>query len=146
MCGVPVHSAELYLHRLIRKGFKVAICEQMEDPAEARRRGGKTLVRRDVVRIVTPGTLTEDGLLEARQSNWLAAVGTGGGELGLARVDISTGAFLTEPVAKPALAAALARLSAGEVLVPQRLTGEHAELWREAGITVTPLADSSFDA
>mgnify|MGYP002140845644 FL=1 len=108
MCGVPVHSAELYLHRLIRKGFKVAICEQMEDPAEARRRGGKTLVRRDVVRIVTPGTLTEDGLLEARQSNWLAAVGTGGGELGLARVDISTGAFLTEPVAKPALAAALA--------------------------------------
>jgi hypothetical protein len=67
MCGVPVHSAETYLHRLIRKGFKVAICEQTEDPAEARRRGGsKALVRREVVRIVTPGTLTEDGLLEAR--------------------------------------------------------------------------------
>ena len=146
MCGVPVHSAELYLHRLIRKGFKVAICEQMEDPAEARRRGGKTLVRRDVVRIVTPGTLTEEALLDARQSNWLAAVATGGGELGLARVDISTGAFLTEPVTRPALAAALARLAAGEVLVPQRLTGEHAELWREAGGTVTPLADASFDS
>src|SRR4051794_1874200 len=102
MCGVPVHSAELYLHRLIRKGFKVAICEQLEDPAEARRRGGKTLVRRDVVRIVTPGPLTEGGLLEARQSNWLAAVATSGSGLGVARVDISTGAFLTEPVAKAA--------------------------------------------
>ena len=82
MCGVPAHSAELYLHRLIRKGFRVAICEQLEDPAEARRRGGKTLVRRDVVRIVTPGTLTEDGLLEARQSNYLVAVAASGGGAG----------------------------------------------------------------
>src|SRR6476620_3036212 len=105
MCGVPAHSAELYLHRLIRKGFKVAICEQLEDPAEARRRGGRALVRRDVVRIVTAGTLTEDGLLEARQSNYLVAVAASGAEMGVARVDISTGAFATEPVARGALPA-----------------------------------------
>ena len=110
MCGVPVHSAELYLHRLIRKGFKVAICEQLEDPAEARKRPGKPLVRRDVVRIVTAGTLTEDGLLDPRRSNWLAALAASGAELGLARVDISTGAFATEQVARSELAAALARL------------------------------------
>ena len=140
MCGVPAHSAELYLHRLIRKGFKVAICEQLEDPAEARRRGGKALVRRDVVRIVTPGTLTEDGLLEARQSNYLVAVAASGAELGLARVDISTGDFATEPVARPALPAALARLGAGEILVPQRLSGELDGVWREAAGAITPLA------
>ncbi len=73
MCGVPVHAAEQYLEKLIRKGFRVAVCEQMEDPAEAKRRGAKSVVRREVVRLVTPGTLTEDSLLEARASNILAA-------------------------------------------------------------------------
>src|SRR6056297_1844774 len=74
MCGVPVHSAEGYLLTLIRKGFRVAVCEQMEDPAEAKKRGGsKAVVRRDVVRLVTPGTLTEDALLDARTHNYLAA-------------------------------------------------------------------------
>ena len=145
MCGVPVHSAELYLHRLIRKGFKVAICEQLEDPAEAEARG-KTLVRRDVVRIVTPGTLTEDGLLEARQSNWLAAVATSGSGLGLARVDISTGAFLTEPVAKAALPAALARLAAGELLVPSGCWPSMRACGRRSAATVTPMPDASFDS
>ncbi len=76
MAGVPVHAAEAYLAKLIRAGFKVAVCEQMEDPAEARKRGGKSVVRRDIVRVVTPGTLTEDGLLEARGANRL--VGGGG--------------------------------------------------------------------
>ena len=66
MCGVPVHAAEQYLEKLIRKGFRVAVCEQMEDPAEAKRRGAKSVVRREVIRLVTPGTLTEDSLLEAR--------------------------------------------------------------------------------
>jgi len=74
MAGVPVHAAEAYLAKLIRAGFKVAVCEQMEDPAEARKRGGKSVVRRELVRVVTPGTLTEDGLLEARGANRLAAV------------------------------------------------------------------------
>src|SRR5215813_9701192 len=84
MCGVPVHAAEQYLERLIRKGFRVAVCEQMEDPAEARKRGSKAVVRRDVVRLVTPGTLTEDSLLNARTSNVLAALGRAGGDFALA--------------------------------------------------------------
>ena len=121
MCGVPVHNAELYLHRLIRKGFRVAICEQIEDPAEARKRGGKSLVRRDVVRIVTPGTLTEDGLLEAKRNNYLLAVAPGREALGLAWVDISTGAFATQPCPAALLGGALARLEPGEVLAPERL-------------------------
>src|ERR1700737_4780985 len=75
MCGVPVHTAEQYLEKLIRKGFRVAVCEQVEDPAEARKRGAKSVVRREVIRLVTPGTLTEDSLLEARQPNVLAALG-----------------------------------------------------------------------
>jgi DNA mismatch repair protein MutS len=78
MCGVPVHASEAYLAKLIRSGFKVAVCEQMEDPAEAKKRGYKSIVRRDVVRIVTPGTLTEDGLLDARGANRLAAIAVRG--------------------------------------------------------------------
>ena len=93
MCGVPVHAGDGYLARLIRAGFKVAICEQIEDPAEARRRGNRGPVKRAVVRVVTAGTLTEDGLLDARRHNYLAGVAEVGGELGLAWLDLSTGAF-----------------------------------------------------
>src|SRR5262249_60831609 len=103
MCGVPVHTAEAYLARLIRAGFKVAICEQTEDPAEARRRGNKGPVRRAVVRLVTPGTLTEDGRLDARRHNYLAGVAEAGGEVGLAWLDLSTGAFAAAPPGDPAL-------------------------------------------
>ena len=74
MCGVPVHAAETYLQRLIKKGFRVAVCEQMEDPAEAKRRGSKAVVKREVIRLVTPGTLTEDSLLDACRHNYLAAL------------------------------------------------------------------------
>src|SRR5579864_9077131 len=91
MAGVPVHAAEAYLAKLIRAGFKVAVCEQMEDPAEARRRGSKSVVRREIIRVVTPGTLTEDGLLEARGSNRLAAVAMRAGQLAVASVELSTG-------------------------------------------------------
>ena len=91
MAGVPVHAAEAYLAKLIRAGFKVAVCEQMEDPAEARKRGGKAIVRRDVVRVVTPGTLTEDGLLDARGANRLAAVAVRAGQAAVASVELSTG-------------------------------------------------------
>jgi DNA mismatch repair protein MutS len=92
MCGVPVHAAESYLLTLIRKGFRVAVCEQMEDPAEAKKRGGsKAVVRREVVRLVTPGTLTEDTLLDARTHNYLAAWADVRGEGALAWTDISTG-------------------------------------------------------
>src|SRR6201996_8091164 len=92
MCGVPVHAAEQYLEKLIRKGFRVAVCEQVEDPAEAKKRGYKAVVRREVIRLVTPGTLTEDSLLEARAANMLASIGRSGSEFAVACVDISTGA------------------------------------------------------
>lgn len=91
MCGVPVHAAEGYLLTLIRKGFRVAIAEQLEDPAEAKKRGSKAVVRRDVVRLVTPGTLTEDALLEARRHNFLCAFAEVRDEAALAWADISTG-------------------------------------------------------
>ena len=97
MCGVPVHAAESYLLALIRKGFRVAIAEQMEDPAEAKKRGSKSVVARDVVRLVTPGTLTEESLLEARRHNFLAAFAEVRDEGALAWVDISTGALRVTP-------------------------------------------------
>src|SRR3982750_3844320 len=93
MCGVPVHSHEAYLSRLIRQGFKVAVCEQVEDPAEAKKRGAKSVVERAVVRVITPGTLTEDSLLDARSHNYLAAVAEAQGELALAWLDLSTADF-----------------------------------------------------
>ena len=83
MCGVPVHAAEAYLEKLIRKGFRVAVCEQVEEPAEAKKRGSKSVVKREVVRLVTPGTLTEESLLEARAANILAALGRAGGDPGI---------------------------------------------------------------
>ncbi len=121
MCGVPVHSHESYLTRLIRAGHKVAICEQTEDPADAKKRGSKAVVRRAVQRVVTPGTITEDTLLDARQHNYLAALGRAQGNLGLAWVDVSTGDFLAQPVAAEGLGAALARIDAGELLVADAL-------------------------
>ncbi len=123
MCGVPHHAAEGYLARLIRQGHKVAICEQVEDPAEAKKRGSKAVVRRDVVRIVTPGTLTEDSLLEARANNYLAALAEANGAMGLARLDLSTGEFVTEPVVLETLGSALARIAPSELLLPDRLDG-----------------------
>ena len=97
MCGVPVHSSEAYLSRLIRQGFRVAIGEQVEDPAEAKKRGAKSVVRRDVVRVVTPGTITEEKLLAPSESSFLMALGRvkGGAEncYALAWTEISTGAF-----------------------------------------------------
>src|SRR5437016_3909328 len=107
MCGVPVHAADAYLSRLIRKGFRVAVCEQIEDPAEAKRRGAKAVVQRAVTRIVTPGTLTEDNLLDARRNNYLAALADAQGELGLAWVDVSTGTLAIAGVALASLPAQL---------------------------------------
>lgn len=98
MCGVPVHAAEGYFLTLIRKGFRVAVCEQMESPAEAKKRGYKAVVKREVVRLVTPGTLTEDSLLDARRHNFLAAYTAVRDEAALAWADISTGALHVMPV------------------------------------------------
>src|SRR6187399_3478753 len=120
MCGVPVHSAEGYLARLIRAGCRVAIAEQIESPEEARRRGGsKALVARDIVRFVTAGTLTEEALLEPRRSNLLAAVCEVRGAIGIAACDISTGRMELEECRPGTLGAALARLGASELVVPE---------------------------
>jgi DNA mismatch repair protein MutS len=121
MCGVPAHSHEGYLARLIKAGHRVAIAEQTETPEEAKRRGGKTLVSRGIVRIVSPGTLTEETLLDARAANWLAAVGEAAGGLGLAACDISTGRFEIGPVARDALEAEIARLNPAELIAQPAL-------------------------
>src|SRR6202030_4230943 len=111
MAGVPVHAAEAYLAKLIRAGFKVAVCEQMEDPAQARKRGAKSVVRRELVRVVTPGTLTEDSLLEARGANRLAAVAVRAGQAAIASVELSTGEVECLSLGREALASALAALA-----------------------------------
>ena len=148
MAGVPVKAHEAYLERLIRKGFKVAICEQLEDPAEAKKRGGKALVRRDVVRLITPGTLTEDTLLDARRHNYLAALADAGGEMALAWLDMSTGDFAVQRIAGGEVAGALSRLEPGELLLPDRLLQrpELFETFRDWKAALTPLPGSRFDS
>ena len=148
MCGVPVVSADGYLQRLIRKGFRVAVCEQVEDPAEARKRGAKALVRREVVRLVTPGTLSEDALLDARAANYLAALAQAEGTLALAWAEMSTGEFAVMGVSEASLPAALARLEPGEILVPEPLLEAPAlfELFAEWKAALTPQPRSLFDS
>jgi DNA mismatch repair protein MutS len=144
MCGVPVHSHESYLNKLISSGLKVAVCEQVEDPAEAKKRGAKSVVKRAVQRIVTQGTLIEETLLDARAHNYLAAVAEAGGNLGLAWIEISTGEFLTQPLEENFVAAALARIDPGELLISDSLAGnpellETLSEWREQ-LSVQPQA------
>ena len=148
MCGVPVHAADAYLARLIRKGLRVAVCEQMEDPAEARARPGRALVRRDVVRIVTAGTLTEDALLDARASNYLAALGRAEGRWALAWAELSTGEFKVMDLAADAIAGEIERLAPSEVLVADRLLAEAPldALGPELGKRLTPLPPARFDS
>ena len=148
MCGVPVHAAEAYLSKLIRKGFKVAICEQMEDPAEAKKRGSKAVVRRDVVRLVTPGTITEDELLDSRRHNYLAALSEAAGTLALAWMDMSTGDFQAQPLERTGLGSALARLAPGEVLLPERLLQDRGlfETLGEWKDCLSPLPSVRFDS
>ena len=141
MAGVPVHAAEAYLAKLIRAGFKVSVCEQMEDPASARKRGSKAIVRREVVRVVTPGTLTEDSLLDARGANRLAAVAIRAGRAALASVEISTGEVESWLIEPDALGAALAAMRPSEILVPDRLFSDEriGEVTKAAGGLVQPL-------
>ncbi|GGA18830.1 DNA mismatch repair protein MutS [Neptunicoccus cionae] len=146
MCGVPVHAAENYLLTLIRKGFRVGVCEQLEDPAEAKKRGSKSVVKRGVVRLVTPGTLTEDSLLDARQHNFLCAFASIRDSAALAWVDVSTGDFHVQSCPTVGLSPLLARLAPREVLV-----GDSPDNWlrdtiEETGAAVTELARASFDS
>ncbi|MHA1517790.1 MAG: DNA mismatch repair protein MutS, partial [Alphaproteobacteria bacterium] len=123
MCGVPVHAADDYLQRLIAQGHRVAVCEQTEDPADAKKRGPKAVVRRDVVRLVTPGTLTEESLLDARAHNFLTALFRAPHKEGaepvfaLASIDISTGELLAASARLTDLPGELSRIRPGEVLV-----------------------------
>lgn len=146
MCGVPVHSAEGYLLTLIRKGFRVAVCEQMESPAEAKKRGSKSVVKRDVVRLVTPGTLTEDALLEARRHNFLAAYAEVRDDAALAWADISTGAFHVMPLTSVRLSPELARLAPSELIVGDGMEQALQETVRDLGISLTPIGRASFDS
>ena len=146
MCGVPVHSAEGYLLTLIRKGFRVAVCEQLEDPAEAKKRGSKAVVKRDVVRLVTPGTLTEESLLDARRHNFLAAYSEVRDSGALAWVDISTGAFRVMQCPRSRLSPELARIAPSEVIVSEASDTVLAEIVTDLGAADTPLARSSFDS
>src|SRR4051794_1948028 len=148
MCGVPVHSHENYLLRLIRHGHRVAICEQMEDPAEAKKRGGKSVVKRAVIRVVTPGTLTEDSLLDARSNNFLSALAETAGGTGLAWLDLSTGEMTLQPVTRDGLPAALQRLDPQELVLPERLVQQPDlfELFGEWKSRLTVQPNSRFDS
>jgi len=168
MCGVPVARADEYLQRLIRQGYRVAVCEQLEDPAEARKRGSKAVVRRDVVRLVTPGTITEDTLLDARARNFLTALfavpgqrqgqrqGQGRsaghvqdlGHIAIAAFELSTGEFEVGEIASEDVAGELARLLPREVLVPAN--AQWPETLNDAlgwiGAAITPVPGPSFDS
>jgi DNA mismatch repair protein MutS len=128
MCGVPVHAADDYLQKLIGLGFRVAVCEQIEDPAEARKRGSKSVVKRDVVRLVTPGTITEDKLLAPSESSFLMALGRvkgggetrgGGGSYALAWIEMSTGIFRVAETDADQLASDIFRIDPRELIVAE---------------------------
>jgi len=146
MCGVPWHQSQTYLAKLIRAGFRVAICDQVENPAAVK--GGKTLIERKVVRVITPGTVTEEGLLESRRNNYVLSIAPTGGVLGLAWVDVSTGAYFAENCAAADLASALARIEAGEILLPDNWAGDKilAPVIKPYESLLSPQPPSRFNA
>ena len=152
MCGVPVDRADDYLHRLIAAGHRVAVCEQTEDPAEAKKRGGKSVVQRAVVRLVTPGTLTEDRLLEPARANLLVAVARRRLSdtawcYGLASVDISTGRFSVSETDGEGLAAEIARIDPREIVLPDTIHDDPdlKAVWRDGKAALTPLPRDGLD-
>ncbi len=145
MCGVPVHSHESYLHKLIASGKKIAICEQLEDPKEAKKRGPKSIVKRDIVRIVTPGTITEDNLLNARDHNFLTAIVQIRDKIALAWLDISTGEFFTENTPLHDLHNILHRLNPSEILIAEEKKSQFADIINLFENKFTFLPASRFD-
>ena len=151
MCGVPFHAYEGYLAKLIRAGFKVAICEQMESPEDAKKRGSKSVVKREIVRTVTPGTIIEDSLLDSRSNNFLAALASlrDGAEAAIAWVDVSTGELSVRETSLDNLAADLAAVSPKELVAPDL---EEGHAWREilsareGAMTITRQAAHLFDS
>src|SRR5690242_13838022 len=153
MCGVPIERADDYLNRLIALGHRVAVCEQLEDPAEAKKRGGKSVVKRDVVRLVTPGTITEERLLEPGRARLLVAVqkvraSEGRQTYGLAALDLSTGAFTLSETDEAGLAAEIARLEPSELVASQGVCDERlfSQIVADMRVPLTPLARDGGDA
>ncbi len=148
MAGVPVHSYETYMIRLIKKGFKVAICEQTEDAAEAKKRGPKAVVKREIIRILTPGTLTEDHLLDAKSFNYLVALCKKKANISVAWLDISTGVFKCQDIKDLQLESTLARLQAKEILLPESWLNRSHKLFEQIQpyiSQITPMVDSRFN-
>ncbi|MBO0903678.1 DNA mismatch repair protein MutS [Jiella sp. MQZ13P-4] len=151
MAGVPIHAADDYLQKLIALGHRVAVCEQMEDPAEAKKRGAKSVVRRDVVRLVTPGTITEEALLDPGRANYLMTLARiGGGEaqsFALAWADLSTGMFRTAAVAADRIEAKIAAVEPSEIVVPEPVFSDEAlsRRLKRFGRTVRPEPQALFD-
>jgi DNA mismatch repair protein MutS len=152
MCGVPVVRSDEYLHKLIAAGFRVAVCEQTEDPAEAKKRGAKSVVSRGVIRLITAGTLTEDTLLDARRNNYLAAIVRARASspdaaalFALAYLDISTGEFRVTECDRLALAAEIARIEPGEIIVSDALYSDAELAPYLRTLAVTPLTRDMFD-
>lgn len=147
MCGVPERAYEQYLHKLIESGRRVAVCEQMEKPEEAKKRGYKAVVRREVVRIITPGTIIEESLLDARDTNYLASLVKMGGDLALSWIDISTGEFRASLTSVNTLASDLARLAPKEILLADKLfiDADLSNILRQHRAALTPHAANLFD-
>ena len=131
MCGIPFHAYHNYLTRLIKAGFKVAICEQTEDPTEAKKRGASAIVERDVIRIVTAGTLLEDDLLDAKKNNFLTTIVSGIDDFALAWVDLSTGSFFTQTASKDEISSVILRLDPAEILLPDNFMESHPNVLKE---------------
>ena len=146
MCGIPFHAYENYLVRLVKAGYKVAICEQMEDPQEAKKRGATAVVKRDVIRVVTAGTLTEDTLLNARRHNYLACIAPTATNCGVAWVDISTGDLNVQETSMEHLPSVLARLEASEVLIPTEFDKKHMSGWDLSYGQKTECPEDDFSA
>ncbi len=147
MCGVPQVSSEQYLHKLIKAGHKVAICEQLETPLEAKKRGSKSVVRREVVRIITAGTITEDNLLEAKEQNYLASIVSSSDNLGIAWVELSTGEFYCSNSNLEDLASDLARINPKELLISDKLYQDDklTTIFAEYRGRITTQVDSFFN-
>ena len=146
MCGVPVHASDGYLQTLIRRGFRVAVCEQLETPEQARARGSKSVVKRDVTRLISPGTVTEDSLLVARQHSFLCAFSEIRGDSAIAWTDITTGDFRVQRCPRVSLGPMLARLTPREVLISETIDDALHGVIEEAGASPTVLAPASFDS
>ncbi|AIF81339.1 DNA mismatch repair protein MutS [endosymbiont of Acanthamoeba sp. UWC8] len=147
MCGVPSHAYDYYLEKLIKAGFKVAICEQLETPEEAKKRGYKEVVKREVVRIITPGTIIEESLLESKQTNYLCSIAVIDKIIALAWIDITTGEFYISTTSGFSLASDLARLSPSEIILPEKLfQGERMKhVLQEYNKNISVRANNIFD-